>query len=289
MGLTIASDDGLPLSVEVIKANNTQYLLQIIHGAKEHKERYFEFAEWLAEFGVTTIISDIRGHGISINQKYPLGYMDSWKRLVQDQILVTNYIKKSFSGIPLVLFGHSFGSVIARCYLQEHDAEVDKLILSGTANFQNSVKVGLLLSNILIAINGKRGHHPILMKLGDGDDDSWISSDEDVLKKVRNDPLCSGYKYYNASVRTIWEADAQLHRFHAYKCRNPELQILSITGKEDPVTGFDEGLTDTVNSLQRLGYSDIVIKVYPGLKHEIINCKGKEAVLKDIKEFILRK
>ena len=45
------------------------------------------------------------------------------------------YLQETYPGVPLHLFGHSFGSLIARKYMQKYDAQLASVTMSGTANY----------------------------------------------------------------------------------------------------------------------------------------------------------
>ena len=45
----ITASDGLELSVAEFEEENPKAVIQIIHGAMEHKERYYPFMDYLAE------------------------------------------------------------------------------------------------------------------------------------------------------------------------------------------------------------------------------------------------
>jgi len=279
-------DDGFSVAAAAFDAERPNAAVQIVHGAKEHKERYYPFAEYLCSLGLTVWLSDNRGHGGSVGGRYPLGYMDDWARLVGDQAEITRRIRAEMPGKPLCLYGHSFGSMLARCYLQEHDAEIDSLLLSGTVNYLRLSGLGVALGSLLTMVDGGHAHTRFLQKNGEWEDVSWVSSDEDVMRAYRSDPLCTGYKYPNSSILTMWKADRQLHRFGCYPCRNPGLKILIISGADDPMTGGEKGLADSAASLRRIGYTEVRSLVYPGLKHEIVCCRGNEQVLADVRAFL---
>ena len=283
---SISATDGLQLSCTIFEHVNPKSVVQVIHGAKEHKERYYQFAEYLNTLGMAVMLSDSRGHGHSIDERYPLGHMDNWSLMVEDQFLITNHVKSLYPNVPIYMFAHSFGSVLARCYLQKHDDEIEKLVLSGTANYQGITRLGIPLGSIITLFGGKTGHNALMQKIGDSDAVEWICSDEKVLQEIRNDPLCSGYKYTNSSILTIWKADYQLHNFSRFGCKNPGLNILSVTGADDPIPGGDKGLADTEKSLRRIGYDSFQSKVYPNMKHEVINEIRKETVYNDIADFL---
>lgn len=53
--LTINADHGLGLSAALFESETAKALVQIIHGSVEHKERYYEFAQFLCEQGYTVM------------------------------------------------------------------------------------------------------------------------------------------------------------------------------------------------------------------------------------------
>lgn len=285
--IIIRAADGLELSAAVEDVREPKALVQIIHGAVEHKERYYDFMEFLRGQGLASIVSDNRGHGHSVNEKYSLGYMDGCGRLVEDQMLVTRYIKSRYPGKELYMLGHSFGSLLARCYLQEHDKEIKKLVLSGTVYYIPIIPLGLALGKVITAIGGKRGVNKLLNSMGrNGKDDTWVSANQDNLNAYREDTLCQ-YPYCNEAIMTLFWTVFDLHRRGKYKCRNGELKILSISGVDDPVTGGEKGLKDTAKTLEKIGYHPITNKVYEGMKHEVLNECEHMKVYRDVADFYL--
>ena len=286
--VNIKAKDGLMLSAAVFEPDYSEPegIMQIIHGAAEHKKRYFELAEFLCKNNYAVIVSDLRGHGASVNDKYPLGFMDGIEEIIEDQMLITRYIKNRYPDKKLVLFGHSLGSLIARSYLKEHDDEIEKLILSGTVSYVKPAAVGVAVTELVTLVTGKYTCEKFAKFFnGSEADDSWVCSVPEVLDEVRNDPLCKKV-YGNSALLTICRADHELHNYESYKCRNKGLKILSISGSDDPVTGGTKGLKDTKETLRKIGYRNIKNIVYQGMRHEVINEYGKQQVYEDILEFI---
>lgn len=285
--VTLTANDGLRLSVALYEVDEPKALVQIIHGAKEHKGRYDHFCTYLQKEGFAVIVSDNRGHGKSTNEDYPFGFMDGPEQIVDDQLRVTKYIKEYYPGKELYLFGHSLGSLFARMYLQNHDDEIQKLVLSGTANYVPGVNVGIKIGNMITRFSGKQGYSKLLSLLSgiETDDMSWISINEENWDAIRNDPLYVK-RYPNVSHMTIFKADSELHQFDKYNCANPDLKILSVTGEGDPITGSSKGLRDSLYSLKKMGYQHITNRLYTGMNHEIINEKNNRMVYKDIVRFL---
>src|SRR5690625_5293551 len=96
--LVIEAADGLMLHATVYPVDQPRGLVQIIHGAKEHQGRYIPFAKFLQRKGFAVITSDNRGHGASVNDEYPLGYMNGVSQIVEDQRLITEKIKHLYPG-----------------------------------------------------------------------------------------------------------------------------------------------------------------------------------------------
>ncbi|MGI6577848.1 MAG: alpha/beta fold hydrolase [Eubacteriales bacterium] len=285
--IKLTANDGLELSTVLFRAEDPKALVQIIHGAVEHKNRYFDFAKYLQKNGFTVIISDNRGHGESRNDEYYLGTMGSLEQMIDDQVLITKYIQGLYPGKGLYMIGHSLGSLFARVYLQEHDHELSKLVLSGTPNYVVGVKAAYIFGKVVTKLGGRRGYILSRIKGDTKQDFSWISVSEKNLESYINDPLC-GYIYENYGQLTVIDADRQMHNFKAFKCANPDLPILSVTGEDDPVTGGSKGIRDSILSLRKVGYKNISSIVYKGMKHEVLNEDDKEKVYNDVLEFLLK-
>ena len=285
--IKLVTPDELGLSTAIFSVKNPKAILQIIHGAKEHKERYFDLANYLQKNDIMVVISDLRGHGKSINENYPLGYMRDINQMVNDQVMITNYLKQQYPEVKISIYGHSFGSMIARSYLQKNDKLIDKLILSGTVNFQSLVNFGMILAKIINKPKNTHKYSKILSKLNfdSSDDISWLSFNEDNIEKYKIDPL-TNFKYQNGGIHTIFESNKNLHAFKKYKFQNPNLKILNLVGKHDPITGFEKGINDSLKSLEKIGYKNIKSIFYENMKHEIINEDGKEQVYQDILNFL---
>ncbi len=283
--IQIAADDGFLLAAALYESENAKGLVQIIHGAVEYKGRYNDFARFLQKNGYTVLVSDNRGHGESVDENYPLGYMDSVERMVADQVQILHWFKQKYPGKELFLFGHSLGSIFARCVLWENDAEIKKLVFSGTVPYISASPIGVWLGKIIVKRNGKMGCNKLLQSMsGLSADNSWIVYNEESKAAYRADPLC-GYEYPNVSTLTVIEADSILHKWEAYKVRNPKLPILSVTGSDDKISGGLKDLKRTQKDLLKIGYPEMQIKVYENMGHEVLNEKENDKVYYDILSF----
>ena len=67
---------------------------------------------------------------------------------------ITLYIKNRFPNLPLVLLGHSMGSMVVRCYTRKYDKDIDGLIVCGSPSRNAMAKLGLFLVSIMRIIKG---------------------------------------------------------------------------------------------------------------------------------------
>ena len=88
-------------------------VVQLVHGMSEHKERYLPFMEYLAELGYVTVIHDHRGHGKSVKFQEDLGftYGGGAQAMLQDIRTVNRKIHARYPELPVILMGHSMGSL----------------------------------------------------------------------------------------------------------------------------------------------------------------------------------
>ena len=275
-----------------VPAGEPRGIIQIVHGMCEHKERYFPLMEFLRDKGFVVVAHDHRGHGASVATPEDLGFMgkDGWLGLIDDTKAVTDWVKARFSGLPLTLFGHSMGSLVVRSYAKRYDGAIDSLIVCGCPS-DNPVKgAGMAICRMDGALRGWH-HRPALMqKLSFGAYDkpfageganAWVCSDPETLAAYRADPLC----------QYVFTADGFLNLLLLMKdCYDPKgwtmsnrsLPVHFISGAEDPCRVNDQALGQAVELMRQVGYTDVSLKVYPGMRHEIHNETGRQEVWDDI-------
>lgn len=282
---TITASDGLELSLALFEKEDPKAVIQVVHGAMEHKERYYHFCNFLNEQGYAVIVSDNRGHGHSVNEEYFLGNFDSSMKIVEDQYEITKYIKSLYPGKDLYMFGHSYGSMLARIYLQDHDDEISKLVLTGTMFPMRIAEIGQAITKLNSKVFGGNTYKGPVPAIANSGVDVWVCKDAETMSKYRNDPLVQNCKYTNNAVGCLVEADALLKKVRKYKVRNPGLPILTANGSDDVCRGTFLGLHESVKLLNRIGYHHVFTITYPGMRHEVINETDKASVYRDIVNF----
>jgi len=290
--LAINAHDGMQLSTAMFTRDNPEAIVQIIHGATEHKELYYTFAHFLNKNGYAVIISDLRGHGKTVNNSYPYGHMNSVDEMIDDVYRVNQYAKKIYPDKPLYIVGHSLGSILARCYLQKHDKEVEKIVLIGTARSIDKTKLGLFIGNWATFYSGAYNHSKILHLIGGSTiykassyEANMVTTDRELYEQMSADPLMH-FTWTNNGALTMFEAASDLKQYKKYNVQNSNLEILSLSGTKDPVTGGDMGLKDTEQTLRKIGYSHISIKQYEEKLHSILFETNRDIVYQDVLAFL---
>ena len=283
----VPSFDGFFISCVLYRPASPVGIVQIIHGAAEVKSRYEKVALFLQEAGYCVLVSDQRGHGDSVDAHFVRGYMPSADVLVEDQHIITRFLKDLYPDLPLFLLGHSFGSMIARLYLGSYDHEIAGLIMTGTPCYVRGIALGKAFVRLLMLLLTPHSYGMISTKLTTSANLKWVCSDPEVVKERLHDPYRKNFKYQLQSIYTIFDALQRLHDWPSYHPTKNDLPILSITGEDDPIPGGARGLSDTERSLKRIGYQRFSYTVYEGMRHEVLMEREKELVFNQIKEFLI--
>ena len=67
-----------------------------------------------------------------------------------------------------------------------------------------------------------------------------------------------------------------------------DMPVLFVAGDKDPVGSCGRGVRQTYDAFRQAGMRDCTLKLYPGLRHEILNEKAYAAeITKDIETWLL--
>lgn len=293
--VTLTASDGYKLDVNVYEVNEPKGYVQIAHGMEEHQERYKPFALELNKAGYTVITANMRGHGESAPT---LGYFadkDGWKLLIEDERIITKWIKEEYKTSEVILFAHSMGTIITRNLMMEDSTEYKKVILSGYPNPQPAAGLGIVLAGIHKKLNGTKKFSKMLQDIAVGHFNKsvkkpktafdWLSFNEENVKNYMADPYC-GHGFKSSALQDLFVLVKRMGDFKNYKDVNADLPILLLRGDSDPCTGLDKGSKTSIDILKNAGFKDIKDIKYDHMRHEILNEVGKEKVYQDIVEFI---
>ena len=298
---TFPSADGKTAvhAVEWLPEGPVRAVLQISHGVAEYILRYEPFAEYLTARGFAVAGHDHVGHGDSVapgGARLYFGPRGSWNWVVDDLYPRRDLAGKRFSGAPVFLLGHSMGSFLARTYLIRYPGTMAGAVIMGTGQMPAAVIAG---GRLVAAVErwkvGEEHTSPVVDKLAFGAYNrifapnrtgfDWLSLDEGNVDRYIADPLCGG----NASIGLFREMLSGL-RFIAkpenLKKMNTHTPILFVSGAMDPVGDCSKGVLRACHSFEKAGCRDVSVKLYPELRHEILNEGCREEIYGDIYQWL---
>ncbi len=273
-------------------------IFQIVHGMAEHGDRYEEFAKFLTTVGFAVYVSDHIGHGRSVKSDEDLGYFgeeDGWKAFVDDAHMVTFRAKKEFPGVPVVLFGHSMGSFVARSYISQYGNEIDAAIICGTSGPNPASGMGIFLAETVAKIKGSKYKSNLINSVAFGaynkrfasKDDTgfgWLTTDKAIVKKYNEDPLC-GFLFTAKGFKDLFSVLDSVSKKECYLNTPADLPIFIISGIDDPVGTYGKGVQKVYDEFVATGHKKVTIKLYDRMRHEILNEFGKEEVMVNIAQW----
>lgn len=253
--------------------------VQISHGVGEHAKRYESFARALVAAGFIVYADDHRGHGETGRAQWggdlaKLGRLGpGGLRATEAAILqLTGIIRDEHPGLPLTMFGHSWGSLMAQRILNREPRAYDAVVLSGssfrTPRFMES---GDLNANW-------RDAQP------DGTPANgfeWLSRVPEVAERFIADPLC-----FAADILKLFGLPDALRLYGTPGAGlAADVPILIVSGAEDPLSRAD-GLQRLAAAYRGRGVRDVTLRVYPGARHELLNETNRDDAIADIVTWI---
>lgn len=243
-------------------------VLLISHGLGEHGGRYGNVVDALLPDGWAVYALDHRGHGRSGGRR---AHLDDYADWLHDFEAFRQVVTDRHPGRPVFLLGHSMGGQIALAYALEHQDVLAGLVLSAPALASNAVP------RPLVAVLSRVGRLLPLLRPA-GIDVTRISKDPAVVAAYRADPLNHhGNPTLGLAARLYQGFDTLPERARALR-----IPLLVQHGTADELT--DPAGTRLLESTA--GSSDLTVRWYDGLWHEIYNEPERERPLTDLRAWL---
>ncbi len=270
-------------------------IVQIIHGIAEYIDRYDEFMSFLADNGIIAVGTDHLGHGKSIESEEQTGffaYDNGWDYAVRDEEVLRLAMHENYPELPIIVFGHSMGSFMARTLLIRYPDAFNAAMISGTGN-QGAALVngGLFMGNLVTGLKGAHHYSKFLNNLAFGSynkiydnpktEYDWLSRDEANVQKYIDDPLC-GFIPSCSLFRDMMTGVKFITNKKNLTAMNKDMPVYFMSGDMDPVGECGKGVQKAYNNFLEAGMKDVSIKLYPGGRHEMLNEINKDEVYTDI-------
>lgn len=288
-----------PLKTRGAARSTPRGVIQIVHGMVEHVGRYDEFARFLVEQGFVVCAADHIGHGRSVSDPSELGCLpvDGKETLIADVHELRRTVTSRYSRqTPYILFGHSMGSFIVRAYLARYGEGVFGAVICGTGQQPLALsKAGNALARFLARTKGPEYRSSLLDSMGVGayakqiknsrTQHDWISTDPAVVDAYGADELC-GAMFSVGGYATLTDLTAEVVSATCAEAVPKNIPLLFIAGALDPVGACGKGVKAAAGLMQRAGVQDVEVKLYEGMRHEILNEPGRAQVYADVVSWI---
>lgn len=257
-------------------AASPRALVVIAHGAGEHGRRYDTLARDLAAAGFATIAFDNLGHGQTANPDAGGDGLAALGRggnlaAVRVVVAVLEHARQAHPGTPIVLHGHSWGSLLAQRVFARRSRLVDGLMLSGTA---------LALPGFLNPRDLDAPWRPDASGL------QWLSRDPAVRDAFAADPLC-----FDIAERAVWSPLESLQLVSvppsAVAGRVDDVPVLILAGSNDTIGYGGRGPRALARAYRRRSaLSDVTCTVFDDARHEVFNETNRDEVVAHAVEWL---
>lgn len=297
---TVASPTGATLNLYRRRAKgDARAVVHINHGLAEHAARYGRFADFLAERGLHSYAHDHRGHGFTSAPGAPpgrFGTPNGQADVIADVAFINGFIHDEHPSLPVIVFGHSMGGLIALNYVLRHPEGVHAAAI-WNANF--SAGLAGRAAQAMLAWEKFRMGSDVPSRLlprltfqswsktiPDHETPfDWLSRDPDEVRKYVDDPLCG----WDASV-SLWQDIFGFVFFGAddrnFSRLDRSLPINLVGGEKDPATDGGKAVEHLAKRLRRMGFSNRVSTVYADTRHESLNEVNRDTIMRDFAEWV---
>lgn len=233
----------------------------LVHGYAEHGGRYAHVAEVLETQGAVVCAPDHIGHGRSEGTR---ALIADFEHVVDDLHTMVTTARVEFSGLPVIMAGHSMGGLLTGRYAERYPDH-----LAGVA--------------FLGAVLGDWQWARDVLEHGIPDepsDPAGMSRDQRTVEEYANDPLV----YHGTYHRPLLEAEvAALDRFNA-EIDRITMPVLFLHGEADPFVPYETSLA----AVKQMPTMDLTARVYPGARHELVNELNCDEVIGTLATFVER-
>ena len=184
------------------------------------------------------------------------------------------------------------GSLAVRAYARRYGIP-QALVVCGCPGQNSMANAGLALVKALTLLRGERFHSKLVNRLingplskpfaQEGSPFAWLNSDPQAVRAYEEDPLCgflftlNGYKALLTLMKEAYAPDGWVPSAAA--------KVLSISARRT-LHGSRAQLDQAAACMVRAGHPQVEVKVYPGMRHEILLEPGRLQVFQDVAAFL---
>jgi alpha-beta hydrolase superfamily lysophospholipase len=265
----LGGSGGIELFVQVHRPDGRpRAALAILHGHGEHSGRYQNVFAYFVPRGYAAYAFDLRGHGRSAGQR---GFVRDWGEYRGDCQAFLEFLRQEDPGLPVFLYGHSLGGLIALDFALRRPNGLRGAIISGPILGPPNVPAILLqISKLLSSVAPTFSMNTQL-------DATTLSRDPEVVRAYVQDPLV----HSKGTARFGTEMTRAVEWVHEH-AGEWKLPLLIICGADDRLVPP----ADSLRFFERAGVSDKRRIAYPGGFHEPHNDIDRSVVFADIEHWL---
>lgn len=241
----------------------------LVHGIAEHSGRHRHVAARLARAGFEMHSYDLRGFGASGGTR---AYVARWSEHLDDLEDRLDAVRAVAVGLPVVLYGHSMGGLIALGYVLADPSrrQPDLLVLSAPAIAAPVPKWKRALAPVL-------GRALPRLRLANGLPSGGLSHDPAVEVAYRADALNT----HSTTARLGLEFLREQDRVASHLARFDRLPLPTYV-----LHGSDDAIVPVSASAALGGKTNVTRRVYDGMRHEMHNEPEGPSIIDDTVRWI---
>jgi alpha-beta hydrolase superfamily lysophospholipase len=261
---SFAARDGTALFAQSWRpaAGPPRAVLIVMHGLRDHGDRYAPFAARLVERGYAVYAFDLRGHGRSAGRRVTIGSFDDY---LMDFDQFARAVRAREPGRPLFAFGHSMGGLIVGLWAEEHP-DLAGVVTSAPALRIDALPLVAAASRVAASVTPDVG--------GLAPDNHGFSSDPAVEADMERDPLI--YQPPGPVGTAAGLVDG-IERFWAGAHRLT-MPLLLLHGTGDTLTAP----AGSRELLERAAATDKTLRLYDGQAHDLVHEPRREEIVRDV-------
>lgn len=249
------SDDKINLYFrEIVPECRIEAVVCLVHGLGDHSGWFKDLLNFFANSNFAVLTFDLRGHGKSDGKR---GHIPSYEALMKDISLLLNIAKRNFNGVPIFLYGHSFGGNQVLNYTLRYCPDISGIIVSAPwlKLYSNPSKIKLYFTFLMSKIRPSF----IVDNVVEG---SNLSHNPDISVNQKNDPLVHNFVsaslFTNAYKAGEWAID---------NASNLDIPLLLFHGDSDKITSHVASEAFIKKAPSNLA----TFKLWKGLYHSLHN------------------
>lgn len=257
-------------------------IIQLIHGYGEHSRRYLHMIGKFQQAGFVVYADDHLGHGKTGYDGGHLGdpHSGGYMTYLKDEKQLHDIAVKDYPDVPYFVFGHSWGSMLARAYAAHFGSDIKGLMLCGLCSQWKGCEIQYNNPEFKAAYEADpyqpcgEWFDKVFMDMtarveNPNSPADWIANNPDIVSDHAGDM----FNTFDTTLELAYDF-VQLYHFIESDEWAPmvpqNIPAYLIAGDQDPCGNYGEGLYHVANLLANTGHKTTV-RAYTGYRHEIHN------------------